>query len=207
MEIFRKLATENKKLVLLLAAFIVFGAVLLALGRFAEEPEAQETFLGIGRNPDSSSGGENDTDLYQQAAMITGEKFQEEQAIEARLAEFFSLVDGAGAVRVMITMLGGRETVFATDTNVTRSHTNEQDAAGGTRETHHYQSNEQTVIINDPRGTDRPLVLREIEPRIEGIAIIAEGGACPFVRDALTRAARAVLNVEAHMVQVLEMQK
>lgn len=200
MEIFRKLATENKKLVLLLAAFIIFGAVLLVLGRLSEEPAAQEAFLGIGENAEPES-----TSVYHSETSGTSEKFQDEQAIESRLAEFFSLVEGAGAVRVMVNPLGGRETVFATDTNVTRSHTNEQDAAGGTRETHHYQSHEQTVIINDPRGTDRPLVLREIEPRIEGIAIIAEGGACPFVRDALTRAARVVLGVEAHMVQVLEM--
>jgi len=201
MEIFRKLATENKKLVLLLAAFIIFGAVLLVIGRLAEEPEVQETFLGIGRNDGGDERDEN-PQVYQ---ATSGGNFQED--LETRLAEFFSLVDGAGAVRVMVNPLGGRETVFATDTNVTRSHSSEEDAAGGTRETHHYQSQEQTVIINDPRGTDRPLVLREIEPRIEGIAIIAEGGACPFVRDALTRAARAVLNVEAHMVQVLEMQK
>ncbi|MCL1787241.1 MAG: stage III sporulation protein AG, partial [Defluviitaleaceae bacterium] len=56
------------------------------------------------------------------------------------------------------------------------------------------------------QGVGTPLVLREVEPRIEGIVIIAEGGDSPFVRDALTRAARAVLGLEAHMIQVLTME-
>jgi len=105
----------------------------------------------------------------------------------------------------MVSPLGSRETVFAIDANGSRSYTKESDGTGGSRETRTEQSNEQTVILTDRQGTDKPLVLREIEPRIEGIVIIAEGGDCPFVRDALTRAARAVLGLDAHMIQVLVM--
>lgn len=129
--------------------------------------------------------------------------FDEEIALEARLEEFFSLVDGAGRVRVMISPFAGRETVFAMDKNMSESTSTEQDAQGGTRETRQYQTQEQTVMITDRQGTDRPLVVREVFPQVTGIVIIAEGGDNPFVQDALTRAARAVLGVEPHMVQVL----
>ena len=130
--------------------------------------------------------------------------FEIERQLETRLEEFFALVEGAGKVRVMISPLAGRETVFAVDVNQNNSYSKEEDSQGGTRETRQYQSQEQTVIITDRTGVDRPLVVREIEPQIQGLVIIAEGGDSPFVRDALTRAAMAMLSLDAHMVQVLK---
>ena len=188
-EFFRKM--ENKKIVWGLAACIALGAILLVAQKFAKEPDEliREAFHHL-------TDAETETPVFKETHELT---------IETRLEEFFSLVENAGKVRVMVYLPGGRETVFAVDTSESRSYTTEQDAQGGSRETHQHQSAEKTVIITDRQGTDMPLVLREIAPRIEGIVIIAEGGDCPFVRDALTRAARAVLGLEAHLVQVLTM--
>jgi stage III sporulation protein AG len=192
-ETLRKLAMENKILVLTLLAFVGIGAVFMLAGRFAQEPDEYIRKLLYP---------EDETVLvFSQSE--PAENFSYEEALERRLEEFFSMVEGAGAVRVMISPLGPRETVFAVDVNESRSQTTEQDAQGGSRETRQYQNNAQTVIITDRQGVSTPLVLREIEPRTEGIVIIAEGGDNPLVRDALTRAARAVLGLEAHMVQVL----
>jgi len=126
------------------------------------------------------------------------------QSLEMRLEEFFSMVEGAGQVRVMLGPSTGHETVYAIDVNQSGSSTTEKDAQGGTREITQHQSQEKTVMITDRQGTDRPLVLREIPPQAQGIVIIAQGGDSPFVRDALTRAAVAVLGVESHRVQVLQ---
>ncbi|MCL2225902.1 MAG: hypothetical protein FWB96_13115 [Defluviitaleaceae bacterium] len=191
-DFFRKM--KNKNMVYVFAAVVACGALLLFARRFDVQPEAyiRETFY----KP------------VEAAEKPPAEKdaFTQELALEARLEEFFGMVENAGKVRVMISPLGSRETVFAVDVSGSRSHTTEQDSQGGSRETHQYQSAEKTVIITNRQGTDTPLILREIEPRTEGIVIIAEGGDCPFVRDALTRAARAVLGLEAHMIQVLTMQ-
>jgi len=193
-ETIRKHLAERKWSVLALVALVVIGAVFLIMGRFGREPEEyfHDIFYG-------------DT-TPQEIENTTRENFSYEQAIERRLEEFFSMVEGAGQVRVMVSPLGGRETVFAMDVNGSRSYASEQDSQGGSRETRNYQSQEKIVIITNRQGTDIPLVIREIEPRIEGIVIIAEGGDSPFVRDALTRAARAMLGLDAHMIQVLTMQ-
>jgi len=130
-----------------------------------------------------------------------------ERALEEELEAFLSLVAGAGRVRVMISAKGDRETIFAMDSTNSRSHTIEEDAQGGTRDQRQYNSQEQIVTVRDAGGIDHPLVIREILPRVEGVVIIAEGGDDPFVRDALTRAAMAVLGTDAHMVQVLTMER
>ncbi|MCL1844275.1 MAG: hypothetical protein FWF77_00020 [Defluviitaleaceae bacterium] len=192
--IIKKLA-EKKFFAFCLLALVAVGAAILIVANRAPEPH--EILLGAFEIAEPAP-----------YATYTGtpENFSREEALEQRLEEFFSLVEGAGNVRVMVSPLGTRETVFAVDTTASGSHTQEQDAQGGTRETRTYQNNERIVLLANRAGQDVPLVLREVEPRIEGIVIIAEGGDSPFVRDALTRAARAVLGLEAHNIQILNMQ-
>jgi stage III sporulation protein AG len=104
----------------------------------------------------------------------------------------------------MLGFSGLRETVFAADTTANDSITREEDSQGGTRETHQTQQTHQTVIISS-QGSSRPLIAQEIVPAIEGIVIIAQGGNDNNVRAALTRAAQAVLGLDAHRIQVLPM--
>ena len=195
MNLLRKLAVENKKLAFYLVALVALGVFALTLTRNSPAP-----------SNDTDIAAENTTAANPQTNHASSpSSFEQERALEARLEEFFSLVEGAGRVRVMISPLTGRETVFAVDVNMSQSSSKEEDSQGGTRETNQYQSQKQTVIITDRQGTSRPLVVREADPQIHGIVIIAEGGESPFVRDALTRAARAMLGIDAHNIQVLTM--
>jgi len=194
MKYLRNLAVENKKLAFYLVALVAIGVFALTLGRTPGSGRSEADIVGNMEAPYPP---------LQATTYHTSLTFEQERALETRLEEFFSMVEDAGQVRVMLSPFTGRETVFAVDVNKSESSSTEQDAQGGTRETHQYQLQESTVMITDRQGTDRPLVLREVEPQIHGIVIIAEGGSCPFVRDALTRAARAVLGLEAHRIQVL----
>jgi len=192
MKFLRKLAVENKKLAFYLVALVALGVFALTLGR--NIPTPADIIDYVTEKPPAAA----------TAMDHAATAFEQERALETRLEAFFSLVEGAGKVRVMISPLTGRETVFAIDVNQSESSSTEQDAQGGTRETHQHQSQEKTVMVTDRQGTSSPLILREVEPQIRGIVIIAEGGDSPVVRDALTRAARAVLGLDAHMIQVLK---
>jgi stage III sporulation protein AG len=132
-----------------------------------------------------------------------GDAFRREQ--EKRLEEAFSLIADVGQVRVVISLAPEEATVYATDENTSQTVTQETDAQGGKRETHSQTRQQETIIITDSAGQDRPLVLREIEATAQGVVIIAEGGDNVFVKDSLTKAACTLLNVEANKVQVLKM--
>ena len=185
-----RMVVENKKLAYYLVALVALGIFALVLRRGIPVENVEPIFVGP---PETH---------YNHAMLPTA--FEVERALETRLEEFFAIVEGAGKVRVMISPLAGRETVFAVDVNLNNSYSREEDSQGGTRETRQHHSQEETVILTDRQGVDRPLVVREIEPQVLGIVIIAEGGDNAFVRDALTRAAMAMLGLEAHMIQVLK---
>jgi len=189
----KHMQAKDRKIVMYLVMIAAAGAMLMLWGRTARRAElAQEEPPAI-------------TAFANQPEPVPVAHTRPERTLEEELEAFLSLVDGAGRVRVMVSAFGGRETVFAVDTTSNHSYVMEEDAQGGTRDQRQISTQEQTVIITDRNGLDQPLILREIDHRIEGVVIIAEGGADPFVRDALTRAAMAVLGTEAHRVQVLAM--
>ena len=130
-----------------------------------------------------------------------------ERALERRLEEALSKVEGVGRVHVVVNFVQGRETVFVVDSNTTSSVIQEQDAQGGTRYQSNQTSQDKTIIITDRTGVDRPLVQKEIEPIIGGVIIIAEGGGDIIVRDALIRATSTLLGLDINSVHVMQMQR
>ena len=189
------LKTRDKKVLGYFVMLAVVGALLMVFGgRPTGKKESNDLQL-------PSFGNEHEIRLTNEPAS----GFLYERELEKRLEEIFSLIEGAGKIRVMVSPLPAKETVFAVDANTTDSYTKESDSQGGSRETRSRTSQEKTVTITDRTGTDRPLVLREIEPKIAGVIIIAEGGDSVFVKDALTKAATTVLGIEANKVQVLKM--
>ena len=187
---------KDRKIVIYLVMIAAAGAMLMLWGRTARRADAAY----LAEEPHTLA-----AFAYPETPTAPAGHTRPERALEEELEAFLSLVSGAGQVRVMISAFGGRETVFAVDTTSNRSYIFEEDAQGGTRDQRQHSTQEQTVIITDRNGIDQPLVLREIESRVAGVVIIAEGGDDPFIRDALTRAAMAVLGTEAHMIQVLRM--
>ena len=125
--------------------------------------------------------------------------------LEKRMAEALSQIKGAGRVTVMLTLSYGREIVVAEDKTANESITKDTGAQGGGRTTETSSVDARKIIITGRDGVRAPLVLREVEPKIEGVIIIAEGGDSILVKQALTSAAEAILGLDIAKIQVFEM--
>lgn len=127
--------------------------------------------------------------------------------LEQRLAEAIAYVDGVGRVKVMITLKTSEEKVVEKDMPSSRSNTSETDAEGGRRSIYDMESGESTVYITEGNGIQTPYVIKSIEPRIEGVVVIAQGGGNAQVNRDITEAVQALFNIEAHKVKVLKMKR
>ncbi|MBS4959276.1 MAG: stage III sporulation protein AG [Clostridiales bacterium] len=123
----------------------------------------------------------------------------EEQKLEERLETILRQVDGAGDVKVMITLKSEDEIDVAQQTKSSSSK-----ASGAGENTSEEMENE-FVILEDSKNGSRPLVVKRLHPETEGVVIVAQGGDDPAVRNSLSQAAEALLNVPAHKIQVLKM--
>ncbi|MDF2819655.1 MAG: hypothetical protein K0R15_96 [Clostridiales bacterium] len=130
----------------------------------------------------------------------------EEDAIselENRLKEVLSKVAGVGKVEVMITLKSSKELVINKDKQIQSSTSSEKDSEGGERTTNSLTNSENTIM----GSTDEPYVLKEMEPTINGIIIVAEGGDSIIIKNELTIAAQALFDVPVHKIKVMKMTK
>jgi stage III sporulation protein AG len=122
---------------------------------------------------------------------------------EEKLRSILSQIKGAGKVDVMITFVSGSESVPAVDVNSTENSTQEKDKEGGSRDIK--ENNKQnSIVYEENQGVKKPFVVKEILPKVKGVVIVAEGAGDAEVKNNLTRAAQALLEVAAHKVQVFQ---
>lgn len=136
----------------------------------------------------------------------TGYMWEQEQYIkemEAKAESLLSGVNGAGQVKVMITLRASSEQVVEKDMPVTRSQTSEQDSQGGSRMVSEFATEDATVYRKG-NGYEEPYVVKTLSPSVEGVVVVAEGAGNGEVSKNLSEAVQILFGVEAHRVKVLK---
>lgn len=136
----------------------------------------------------------------------TGYVWEQEQYIkemEAKAESLLSEVNGAGQVKVMITLRASSEQVVEKDMPVTRSQTSEQDSQGGSRMVSEFATEDATVYRKG-NGYEEPYVVKTLSPSVEGVVVVAEGAGNGEVSKNLSEAVQILFGVEAHRVKVLK---
>lgn len=125
--------------------------------------------------------------------------------MEERLKNALSNVNGVGNVEVMITMKDSGEIVVEKDVPETSNTVSETDSTGGTRTTIEHTRSEDTVYSTEEDGTNTPYVTKNLEPEIEGILVVAQGGDNSIVVQNICDAVLALFPVEIHKIKVVKM--
>ena len=126
---------------------------------------------------------------------------QMEQELEALL----QYMDGVGRVKVMITLRSTGEDIVEKDRPANRSNISENDGGGGVRNTSDMVSEETTVFITDAGGKKIPYVRKTLQPVIEGVAVLAEGGGSEIVCQNIREAIQALFGIDANKIKIAKM--
>lgn len=100
------------------------------------------------------------------------------------LAEILTCIDGAGKVKVLLTMAKGEETVYQTDSSNTQI---------------------STVIISDADRAEEGLVVQVNPPLYLGAIVVCQGADSAAVRLAVVEAVSNVTGLGADQISVLKM--
>ena len=125
------------------------------------------------------------------------------EKMEKRLARILELIEGAGKVEVMITLSSSTETVV--DKDSTYEESSEKEDGDDIKESQSSVRKEETVMV-DEDGDQLPYVIKTLEPIVEGVIEVMEGGGNPTVAAEVTEAVQALFHVEAHKIKVLKME-
>ena len=169
---------KNKKYVLLIAGIVLVG-------------------IGFTFWPSNNNGKQTQpTTTIRQA--ITNEETSYEVAIEKKLMNMLSKMEGVGSVSVMVTINANAEKILAEDTSSSSQRTEEKDQAGGTRTTDSVQQTNDVVLQNG----NTPYIVKEYAPEIRGVLILAEGAGDSMVKNQITEAVSKLLDVPVHKISV-----
>lgn len=159
-----KFTCDKKRLFIIVAGIV--GVLLLVVSEFI--PESEED-VEITENDDEMSFTSYEKD------------------IEERLKNLIESIDGAGNVRVMVTIESGDEKVYATESKKTEN------------------NEENSYVLVDIEGSDSGLLLKIAQPEIRGVAIVCQGADSPTVRNAVVGAVTSVLGISSNRVNVSKM--
>lgn len=125
---------------------------------------------------------------------------------EKRLENILSKVYGAGKTEVMITYDTGVEKVIVQDSKISESNSTDVEGTGGESKENDTVEEKQTVM-NGSGNSQTPFISKEINPRVRGVLVLAEGAGNTKTNYDLTNAVAAVLDVPYYRIQVLKKTK
>lgn len=124
--------------------------------------------------------------------------------LERRLEETLSQLDGAGNVRVMVTLQSSAQKIVEKDTQGERDAITEEDSQGGRRTSENTSHQETTVYEGVGEKSQEPYVSKELTPRVEGVVVLAEGGENALVKRNITEAIQALFGIDTHKIRIMK---
>lgn len=126
-------------------------------------------------------------------------------SMENRLKELLQSIEGIGRVNVMITLKGTGEKIALKEEPYSKSITDESDSQGGVRKSSELTQDQKVIYMTNENGDSVPYIVKQNEPEIEGIAVIAEGGGNSKKAEQIVRIAEALFSISVHKISVVEM--
>ena len=127
------------------------------------------------------------------------------EALENKLEKLIENIDGAGKVEVMITVKSSSTKEILTEDSVSEKELNETDSNGGSRESYEVSKDEKVVLNEEANSVKSPFVVSETNPKVEGVAVIVQGGDSPIVKEKITGIIKALFGIEINKIAVGKM--
>lgn len=118
---------------------------------------------------------------------------KEENTTQEQLEEILCRIEGAGNVKVMLSIAQGERTVYQTDSTYTQNETNTD-------------TKTQTILITDSGRNETGLIHQINPPVYQGAIVLAQGAEDPSVKLAIVNAVSNVTGLGADKISVLKMQ-
>lgn len=108
------------------------------------------------------------------------------------LSEILQTIDGAGCVRVLLSIASDERTQYQTNQDISTSENNSN-------------SKIETVIITDSQRNEAPLIAQKESPIYRGAIVVCQGADSPAVKLSITQAVSKITGLSTDNICVLKM--
>lgn len=141
-----------------------------------------------------SSGTKTEAPEVQAEETLSDEEYAEN--MEKKLEELLSMVDGAGQVRVMLTLQTGSRTEYHSDVQKTVEQSGENNQTSEERK---------TVILSEGSAYDKAAISAVEYPQFQGALVLCQGAGRSAVKLNLVNAVSALTGLSSSQITVIKM--
>jgi stage III sporulation protein AG len=133
---------------------------------------------------------------------ITAESY--EKVLEDKLASIISQINGAGNVRVMVTLEQTTKDVYATEDKTDDQEKDDNTESGSGKKEKSNSKEQKYLVIKDENGAEKVVQVTEIQPIVKGVVVVCDGGGDLKVQQDITTAVTTALNITSVRVCVIK---
>ncbi len=151
---------------------------------------------------------ETTTDSTYDAALSTDQTMQLYDTyaayLEKKLGNALIAINGAGRVKVVVTLEDVGSSIVEKDISYQRDNDNQNDGSTSSSAAR-YEDQEETVYTVDSQGRDIPYVSKQILPSVEGILIVTDGADKENVKKQMKAAVLSLFDLDEHKIAIVKM--
>lgn len=200
----KAMAKDKNNLLVLVLAGVLLMVIALPVDSGKKKEKDSENSSSASGNINNNSylyTGEENTGVQGQLYMGSAEEYT--AMMERKVEELLGQMEGAGQVKVIITLRSSSEKVVEKDAPVSRTDTTEADSGGGTRTVNSVETGESTVYTSEGSYSE-PYVIKTISPQVEGVVVLAEGAGSGSVSKNISDVIQVLFGIDAHQVKVIK---
>jgi len=123
-------------------------------------------------------------------------------ALEQKLTDAVSRIEGVGACSVMVTLENGVQYVYANQQKISG---NSVEDSGSSKISSSSSNEDSVVVVNSGSGQgSQGLLVTEIQPTVNGVVVVCSGGGDADVQKRVTDAVTTVLGITSRKVCVVQ---
>ena len=124
--------------------------------------------------------------------------------LEKKLGNALIAINGAGRVKVVVTLEDVGSSIVEKDISYQRDNDNQNDGSTSSSAAR-YEDQEETVYTVDSQGRDIPYVSKQILPSVEGILIVTDGADKENVKKQMKAAVLSLFDLDEHKIAIVKM--
>ena len=124
--------------------------------------------------------------------------------LEKKLGNALIAINGAGRVKVVVTLEDVGSSIVEKDISYQRDNDNQNDGSTSSSAAR-YEDQEETVYTVDSQGRDIPYVSKQILPSVEGILIVTDGADKENVKKQMKAAVLSLFDLDEHKIAIGKM--
>ncbi len=132
------------------------------------------------------------------SALSTDEDYS--QQLQTQLETALCCIQGAGKVKVFLTLESGPRYIYATENKLTSDVKSESDSSSAQK-----TSEESTLCVVDDGDGRQPVLLVRKEPTVKGVVVLCEGAGIAKVEQSIIEAVTTICAIKSNRVSVCKM--